>query len=326
MSNSLRVLPSLQQIEQAARTVYEHLSPTPQINWPLLDEHCRCEVWLKHENHLPTGSFKVRGGVWFAKDVVTRADERAVNGLITATRGNHGQSIAFAAKHFHLNTTIVVPENNNPEKNEAMKAYGAKLIMHGRGFEEAQLQAEKIAKQRELLMVPSFDPILVCGVATYALELFNNAPSLDRVYVPIGLGSGICGVVAVKEALKLDTEIVGVVAANANAYQQSFEAKSHCRTESAETIADGLAVTYPDATALSIVLDSVARVISVSDEEIAAAMKALFVATHNLAEGAGAAALAGLIKDNKSGVARSHSRSGVILSGGNVAFDTLSNL
>ena len=319
-------LPNLDQIEQAARTIYNYLSPTPQINWPLLDQLCGSEVWLKHENHLPTGSFKVRGGLWYVSKLANKVYGQTTKGLIAATRGNHGQSIAFAAKKFDLQATIVVPEKNNPEKNDAMTAYGADLIVHGRDFEEAKLEAKKIARQQELLMVPSFDPVLVCGVASYALELFKNTPTLDNVYVPIGLGSGICGVIAARDALNLKTQVIGVVAANANAYEQSFNTKEYCSTKMAMTIADGLAVRNPDETALSIMLNSVSRVISVSDQEIQSAMKTLYRATHNLAEGAGAAALAGLIKDNESDITRQRSRSGVILSGGNVAFDVLTSI
>ena len=319
----MQSLPELEEIKQAGCTIYDYLAPTPQINWPLLDEICGTKVWVKHENHLPTGSFKVRGGLWF----VNNAGKAAKAGLIAATRGNHGQSIAFAAGHFGLPVYIVVPENNNPEKNAAMRAYGANVIVHGHDFDDAKLEAEKLAEQKSLLMVPSFDPLLVCGVATYALELFTKLPSLARIYVPMGLGSGICGVIAARDALNVDTEVIGVVAERANAYQLSFETGRKCSTTSADTIADGLAVRNPDETALAIVRKSVSRIIAVSESEIEEAMKTVFVATHNLAEGAGAAGIAGLIKDSKSEFAPTQKQAcGVILSGGNVAFDTMAKL
>ena len=362
-------LPALDDIQQAADAIYAYLDPTPQINWPLLDQLCGIEVWVKHENHLPTGSFKVRGGIWYVENKVSArttcnnaiqenmtqdkgelqertqeertqeertqeertrakpAQAKANAGLIAATRGNHGQSIAFAARKHKLPVLIVVPEGNNQEKNAAMDAFGANLIVHGRDFDEAKKHAEKLAEQNALLMVPSFDPLLVAGVATYALELFTKAPPLDCVYVPIGLGSGICGVIAARDALGLTTDVVGVVSSNANAYQQSFQAGKKCTTLSAATIADGLAVRTPDDRALAEIIAGAARIVDVTEDEITDAMKTLFVATHNLAEGAGAASLAALIKEKNSLQARAKKpRCAIILSGGNVAWDLFNRL
>ena len=228
---------SLQDVEDAAAIVYAAMPPTPQYAWPLLAGRTGCEVWVKHENHTPTGAFKVRGGLVYMDRL--KRDGREVAGVISATRGNHGQSIALAAARAGIAATIVVPEGNSVEKNAAMRAFGAELVEAGHDFDAARETAMQLAGERGLSMVPSFHRDLVCGVATYALELFRAAPLLDTVYVPIGLGSGICGTIAMRDALGLSTKVVGVVSTEAPAYALSFAAGKVVPTNSADTMADG---------------------------------------------------------------------------------------
>ncbi len=289
------------------------MPPTPQIRWPLLCARAGAEVWVKHENHTPTGAFKVRGGIVYMDHL--RRREPAVTGVIAATRGNHGQSVAFAASRAGLRSVIVVPHGNGTEKNAAMRAFGAELIEHGADFQEAYEYTTGLAASEHLHLVQSFDEALVAGVGTYALELFRAIAGLDAVYVPIGMGSGICGTIAARDALGLTTEIIGVVAAGAPAYALSFTAKKPVPTTSAETIADGLACRVPAPSALEIILSGASRVVTVDDAEIQAAMRHLFSDTHNAAEGAGAAAFAALLKEHDRMEGR---RVAVILSGGNV--------
>lgn len=303
---------------RAAQEIYGVLLPTPQLAWPLLAARCGCEVWVKHENHLPTGAFKVRGGLWFMQQL--REAYPQLRGVVAATRGNHGQSIAFAAARHGLKAVVVVPRGNNPDKNRAMLALGAELIEHGEDFNAALDHATALAAERDLYAMPSFHPLLVQGVGTYAYELLRAVPALDTVYVPIGLGSGLAGMLAVRNALGLHTEVVGVVSAHADAYAQSFERGAVVSTASAETLADGVAVRVPSAAAFEYLRSGVARVVRVSDGEILAAMAALFDDTHNLAEGAGAAALAALLKERDAMRGR---RVAVVLSGGNVDRATL---
>jgi threonine dehydratase len=286
------------------------MPPTPQIRWPLLCARAGAEVWVKHENHTPTGAFKVRGGIVYMDQL--RRREPGVTGVAAASRGNHGQSVAFAATRAGLRAVIVVPHGNGREKNAAMRAFGAEVIEHGGDFQEAYEYLAGLAEAERLHLVRSFDPALVAGVATYALELFRAVPSLETVYVPIGMGSGICGAIAARNALGLQTEIVGVVASGAPAYALSFTARKPVATAAAETMADGLACRVPDPTALEIILEGVSRIVTVGDTEIQAAMRHLFSDTHSAAEGAGAAALAALLKE------RSGRRAAVILSGANV--------
>ena len=302
---------SLQDVEDAAAIVYAAMPPTPQYAWPLLAKRTGCEVWVKHENHTPTGAFKVRGGLVYM-DQLKRAPTR-VKGVVSATRGNHGQSIALAAAKAGIAATIVVPQGNSVEKNAAMRAFGAELIEAGHDFDAARDTAVRIAGERGLLMVPSFHRDLVRGVATYALELFRAAPPLDTVYVPIGLGSGICGVIAMRDALSPSTKVVGVVSTEAPAYALSFAAGKVLATNSADTMADGMAVRGPDAEALAVILKGADRIVQVSDLEIAAAMRAYYEDTHQLTEGAGAASLAALLQERLAG-----KRVGLILSGGNI--------
>jgi threonine dehydratase len=290
-------LPTAEELDDAARVVYRVLQPTPQIAWPLLAERAGAEVWVKHENHLPTGSFKVRGGLVYVDHLLQSGAKPA--GVIAATRGNHGQSVAFVASRARLGAVIVVPHGNNPEKNASMRACGAELIEHGRDFQDAYEFAQAEAERRRLAFFPSFDPHLVRGVATYARELFGAVTDIDTIYVPIGFGSGACGVIAEREARRLNTKIVGVVAANAPTYALSVEAGQPVPTESADTIADGLAVRVPHPDSLEIVARYVERMVSVSDDEIRAAIREYYEDTHNVAEGAGAAALAALWRERE---------------------------
>jgi threonine dehydratase len=303
-------LPDLASLESAAELVYRVMPPTPQVRWPLLCARAGAEVWVKHENHTPTGAFKVRGGIVYMDQL--RRREPGVTGVAAATRGNHGQSVAFAATRAGLRAVIVVPRGNSAEKNAAMRAFGAELIEHGDDFQQAYEYLASVAEAERLHLIRSFDPALVAGVATYALELFRAVPSLETVYVPIGMGSGICGAIAARNALGLQTEIVGVVASGAPAYALSFAARQPVATAAANTMADGLACRVPDPAALEIMLEGVSRIVTVDDAEIQAAMRHLFSDTHSAAEGAGAASLAALLKE------RTGRRAAVILSGANI--------
>jgi threonine dehydratase len=300
-------------IEHAARHIYQVMPATAQYPWPLLAERLGCTVWVKHENHTPTGAFKVRGGITFLHWL--RREHADVKGIVSATRGNHGQSLALAASALGLRALIVVPEGNSPEKNNAMRGFGGEVIECGHDFDEAREEAARLAHVHGLYLVPPFHAELVKGVATYALELFITAPDLDTVYVPIGCGSGICGVIAARDALSLNTQVVGVVSKEAAAAKLSFEAGAICETASANTFADGLAVRKPIPDAFAIYGAGAARIVSVSEDEIAEAMRVYYTDTHNLAEGAGAAALAALIQEREMMLGK---KVGVILSGGNV--------
>lgn len=317
----MELRPSLSDLEEAADLVHRFVPPTPQFVWPLLDRRLGAEAWVKHENHTAVGAFKVRGGlVWFDTLRKRRPD---VPGTIAATRGNHGQSVAFAAARAGVPATIVVPVGNSPEKNAAMRALGATLVEHGRDFQAALERSREIAEERGLLFVPSFAPELVRGVASYALELFRAAPPLDRVYVPIGLGSGICGVLAARDALDLATEVVGVCAEGAPAYALSFAAGRPVPTGSADTMADGLACRIPVPEAVEAIVRGAARVVTVSDAEIRSAMRALFSDTHNVAEGAGAASLAAALRESAVNAGK---RIALVLSGGNVDRDVFARV
>lgn len=303
----------LNALRLAAHTVHQTLAPTPQLAWPLLAERMGCTVWVKHENHTPTGAFKVRGGLLYVQGLLAR--EPGTKGLVTATRGNHGQSLALAARSVGLPIRIVVPEGNSVEKNAAMRALGATLIECGKDFDEARTHAAVLAHTYKLHLVPAFHPDLIRGVATYALELLEAVEELDTVYVPIGMGSGICGLIQARDLLGLKTEIVGVVSAHADAYAQSVEQGRVVCTESAHTFADGLACRQPLPEALEIIAKGAARVIRVSDQQIAHAIRVYHETTHNTAEGAGAAALAGLISERSRQKGR---RVALILSGANI--------
>ncbi|UQY32935.1 threonine dehydratase [Pseudomonas fulva] len=300
-------------LRKAVTLIRPSVPATPQFAWPLLAQRLGCEVWVKHENHTPTGAFKVRGGLVYVDTLLRR--EPAVSGLISATRGNHGQSMALAARKAGLPIVIVVPQGNAREKNAAMAALGAEVIEHGRDFDEARARAAELAAERDLHFVPSLHTDLIRGVATYSLELFEAAPPLKRVYVPIGLGSGICGVIRTRDLLGLDTEVIGVVSTAADGYAQSFAAGRVICTDSADTIADGMACRMPQPEALEIIRAGAARIVRVDDEEIRQAMRIYHEDTHNLAEGAGAAALAALIQERE--INRGE-RAAVVLSGANV--------
>ncbi|NUT78964.1 threonine dehydratase, partial [Pseudomonas sp. C1C7] len=273
---------TLDDIQQAARQVYQAMPATPQYRWPLLAERLGCTVWVKHENHTPTGAFKVRGGITFMHWLKRTHPE--VKGIVTATRGNHGQSQAFAASALGLRALIVVPKGNSKEKNNAMRGFGGEVVEYGRDFDEAREEAARLAQQHNLYLVPPYHTELVKGVATYALELFTAAPDLDTLYVPIGCGSGICAVIAARDALGLKTEIVGVVSTDAAAAKLSFEAGEIRETESANTFADGLAVRKPIPEAFAVYAKGAARIVAVSGEEVGEAMRVYFTDTHNLAE------------------------------------------
>lgn len=307
---------TLKQLRATADFVHRVLPPTPQIRWPLLCQRTGAEVWVKHENHLPVGAFKVRGGLVYMNELKQREPE--VMGVIAATRGNHGQSIAFAAGRTGLRAVIVVPRGNSVEKNAATQALGAELVVHGDDFQDAFAYARELAAKKKLHFVPSFAEPLVRGVASYALELFDDVSGLDAVYVPIGMGSGICGVVAARNALGLNTDVIGVCATGAPAYALSFNAKRPISTDVVNTMADGIACRVPDPQALEVILSGVARIVTVTDDEIRAAICYLFADTHNVAEGAAAAPLAALLQERSRMQGR---RIALIQSGGNIDSD-----
>jgi threonine dehydratase len=304
------------ELDQAHATVRAAMPPTPSHAWPLLAARLGAEVFVKHENHTPTGAFKVRGGLVYV-DRVKRRQSRPT-GLISATRGNHGQSLAFAGRRHGLPVTILVPHGNSVEKNRAMQAFGAVLIEHGDDFQAAREEAERRAGAAGLEMVPSFHRDLVLGVATYALEFLAATPDLDTLYVPIGQGSGICGCIMARDLLGLKTEIVGVQSTEAPSYARSLAAGHIVRTNSAETLADGMATRVPDEEAFELIRKGVARIVEVTDDEIAAAVRIYWTDTHNLAEGAGAAPLAAALQEQTRNRGR---RVGLILTGGNIDFD-----
>ncbi len=302
------------QLDVALDLVHEHMLPTPALNWPLLSTALGGDVWVKHENHTPTGAFKVRGGIVYIDELVKSG--APAGGLITATRGNHGQSIPYAARPHGIPVRVLVPEGNSAEKNAAMAGWGATVEIFGKDFDEARVEAERLAAEQGLVFVKSFHEHLVTGVATYALEMFEAVANLDTVYVPIGMGSGICGVILVRDLLGLDTEIVGVVSDRADAVARSFEAGNIVETESANTFADGMACRVPAPDAMAIINRGAARIVRVSDDEIADAVRLLYSTTHNVAEGAGAAACAAARQEDASG-----KRTAVVLTGGNIDRD-----
>ena len=307
------ILPNLQQLTLASDIVYQAMSPTPQYSWPLINRAVGCEVWLKHENHGPTGAFKLRGGLVYLHRLAQSAP--GIRQVVSATRGNHGLSVGFAAQRHGVQAHIVVPFGNSLEKNDAMRALGVDLIEHGSEFQDSRDYARQLALENGWQLIPSMHPDLLCGVASYWLELFAAQPDLDIVFVPVGQGSGICAAVAARAALGLKTRIVGVVSAHALAYKLSFEAGRKIEAPVSTLLADGLACRVPDELALDIILPGVDHILAVSDSEVAVAMKLLFVATHNVAEGAGAAALAAAlqVKQTLPGL-----KIGVPLCGGNV--------
>src|SRR6266567_1725652 len=306
----------LRELERAHEIVGQAVPPTPAHAWPLLAQRLGTTIVVKHENHTPTSAFKVRGGLVYLDRL--KRERPNTPGIISATRGNHGQSLAFAAGRHGVPAVIYVPRGNSVEKNRAMKAFGAELVEYGEDFQAAREEAERRAQFAGLHMVPSFHPDLVLGVATYALELFRAAPDLDILYVPIGQGSGICGCIMARDLLGLKTEIVGVQSTEAPSYALSFAAGKIVPTETANTLADGMATRIPDPEALAIIRKGASRIVEVTDDEIRVAIRALWTDTHNLAEGAGAAALAAALQEKKMLQGK---RVGLVLSGGNIDFD-----
>jgi threonine dehydratase len=306
----------LKQLEHARTVVGAAMPPTPARVWPLLSERLGATAIVKHENHTPTGAFKVRGGLVYV-DRLNR-ERPGTAGLISATTGNHGQSIAYAASRYRVPVTIYVPHGNSVEKNRAMRAFGADLVEHGEDFQVAREEAIRRARQDGLELVPAFHPDLVRGVATYALELLRKAQDLDVIYVPIGQGSGISGCILVRDLLGLRTEIVGVQSTLAPSYALSFAAGTVVTTETSNTRADGMATRSPDSDALEIIRKGASRIVQVTDDEIASAVRAYWTDTHNLAEGAGAAALAAALQEKPKLQGK---RVGLILSGGNIDFE-----
>jgi len=310
-------LPSLRQIHQAQELIYRYMPPTPQYAWPLINQRLSAEAWVKHENHTPIGAFKLRGALLYVtwlKETVP-----SIAGVVAATRGNFGQGVAMAARLLGLKAVIFVPHGNSVEKNRAMIAQGAELVQHGNDFQASLECARSFAAERGLALVESFHERLVWGTATFALELFQAAPPLHRFYVPIGMGSSICGVAAARNALNLQTEIVGVTSAACPAYALSFSQRRLVEAPALTRIADGQACRTPSPEALEIIWAHVARIIEVSDEEIAEAMAVFYQDTHNLAEGAGAAALAAALHEKATLIGK---RIGIVLSGGNVDRET----
>jgi threonine dehydratase len=306
----------LTDIEAASELVHAQMAPTPQLCWPLLCARAGTEVWVKHENHTPIGAFKVRGGIVYMDAL--RRESPQVTGVITATRGNHGQSIATAATRAGLSAVVVVPRGNSTEKNAAMRAQGAELIEYGDDFQAAKEYAGELGTERSLHMIGPFEPGLVKGVASYCLEFLTSAPDLDTVYVPIGMGSGICAMIATRDALNLKTKVVGVVSTGAPSYALSFEKGEAVSTNAALTMADGVACRVPDLDALAIILKGAERIVQVTDGQIMAAMRHYYTDTHNVAEGAGAAPLAALLSERDAMAAK---RVGVVLTGSGVDAD-----
>ncbi len=309
---------TLAELQDAAAVVRPLVPPTPAYAWPLLARRTGAEVIVKHENHTPTGSFKARGALVYL--AMLRQKGPLPAGLVTATRGNHGQSVAIAAARAGIPSLIVVPEGNSQEKNAAMEAFGGELVIAGRDFDESRGVAERLGRERGYHYVPSFHRALALGVATYAYELFASWPGLDRVYVPIGMGSGICGVITARDLLGLKTEVVGVVADNAPAFALSLAAGRPVSTDSARTFADGMACRQPQAEPFEIIRTGVAEILRVSDADIAAAIRFIHTDTHNVAEGAGAAPLAGLLQLPPE---RRGKRVAIVLSGGNIDMSVL---
>lgn len=305
--------PTKSQLIDAAEIVYRQMPPTPQYVWPTLAARTGATVWLKHENHTPIGAFKARGAITFM-DWLQRAHPD-LRGIATATRGNHGQAQARAAAKAGLSAKIFVPEGNSVEKNAAMRAFGAEVIVHGADFDEARLAAGAAAEAEALFFTPPFHPAIMAGVASYAMELFEAAGELDAVYVPIGCGSGICGVISARDALGYKTDVIGVVSTAADCAKRSVEAGRLVETATARTFADGMAVRVPVQAAFDIYSKGAARMVAVSDDEVAAAIRILFTDTHNVAEGAGAAPLAALLQEQDAMRGKSV---GVILCGGNI--------
>lgn len=307
------LLPDLQSIEAAADVVYRAMPPTPQYRWALSSRRLGTHCWLKHENHTPVGAFKIRGGLTFFDDL--RQRDALPRAVISATRGNHGQSVAWSARAHGVACTIVVPYGNSVEKNAAMRALGAELVEHGDDFQASREHALALAEQTGAMMVPSFHAALVRGVATYWWEFLRAVPQLDIVYVPIGLGSGICGAIAARRALQHPVRIVGVVSSHATTVADSLQAGLVVAAPVTTVLADGMACRIAEQDALDTLAQELDHVVRVSDAEVAQAMRDVFADTHNVAEGAGAAGFAAAMQERDAirGLV-----AGTVLSGGNV--------
>ena len=314
-------LPTLDEVRAAAETVYRLMPPTPQYRWPLLCERLGTEVWVKHENHTPIGAFKARTAIVYAEKLLQRAP--GTRGLIAATRGNHGQSVALAAQRNKLDCIIVVPHGNSASKNAAMRAQGARLIEHGEDFQSSLEHAIQLSCELGYHLVPPYHRDIVLGIATYWLELFTAVPDIDVAYVPIGMGSGICSAAAIRNALGLQTKLVGVVSEQAPTYALSFEQKKIVEAPAQTALADGLACRIGNEQALQVMLKNVERVVRVNDAEVAHAMRAMFTDTHNVVEGAGAAALAAATKEASQLKGK---RVALVATGGNVDSDVFSRV
>jgi threonine dehydratase len=307
-------VPSLEEIHQAADLVYQLMPATPQYTWPLLNERAGAQIWVKHENHSPVGAFKVRGGLAYMDWLKRERPETTT--VVSATRGNHGQSIALAASRMGIRAVIVVPHGNSREKNQAMRSLGAELVEHGEDFQAALEHAQHLETENGWHWVPSFHRLLVAGVSTYALEFLTAVPNLETVYVPIGMGSGVCAMIAVRNALGLTTRIVGVTSKHAPATALSLARGEVVEHPVSTRIADGVSCRKPVEEALAIMRSGMERIVEVDDDEVEEAMRIYFADTHNVVEGAGAVGLAGLLKNASPG-----SRVGTVVTGGNVDSD-----
>jgi threonine dehydratase len=314
-------LPTIDEIRQAQKLVYSIMQPTPQIVWPLLCERLGTEVWVKHENHSPIGAFKARTAVVYAAELFSKPNN--ITGLVTATRGNHGQSVALAARRFNVPAHVVVPHGNSKEKNTAMRAQGAELIEFGSHYQESKEHAEKLAEEYGWHLVPPFHPDIVKGVATYWLELFSAAPELDVVYIPVGQGSGICSCVAVRNGLNRKTKIIGVVAEDAPAYALSFEAGRRISAPATTKLGDGVACSVPVDASLEIIFNNVDHFVRIAEDDIRRAMKICFTDTHNVVEGAGAIGMAAALQEKSSLKGK---RVGLVFTGGNVDHDVFAKV
>jgi threonine dehydratase len=314
-------LPTLEEVRAAAETVYRLMQPTPQYRWPLLCERLGTEVWVKHENHTPTGAFKARTAIVYAEKLLQR--EPGTRGLMAATRGNHGQSVALAAQRKNLPCIIVVPRGNSVEKNAAMRAQGAKLIEYGEDFQSSLEHAMKLSAELGYHLVPPYHRDIVLGIATYWLELFTSVPEIEVAYVPVGMGSGVCSAAAVRNALGLQTKLVGVVSDQAPMYALSFEQGKIVEAAAQTVLADGLACRKGNDEPLQVMLQNVDHIVRVTDAEVSAAMRAFFTDTHNVVEGAGAATLAAAVKEAP---ALKGKRVAVIATGGNVDHDVFARV
>ena len=286
---------TLRDIESAANTVYAHFQATPQYRWALSSERLGTDCWMKHENHTPVGAFKIRGGLTYFEALKSRGE--LPKEVISATRGNHGQSMGWAARANGVACTIVVPLHNSVEKNAAMRALGVTLIEHGEDFQAAREFAINLAKERNAHMVPSFHLHLIRGVATYWWEFFKAVPNMDVAYVPIGMGSGAASAIAAKLALGRSIKIVGVVSSHATAYADSMAAGRVIEAPATTVLADGMACRIPDQAALDVLLPHIDHIVKVTDLDIAQAMRDIYTDTHNVAEGAGAASFAAAMQE-----------------------------